>query len=405
MKSFLLFISVFAGNYIFAQNSVGIGTTNPQATLDVLRGTAPLGTAIFRGTTNISHFNLGIPEDTYIRGGKSSSHVILNDVGSGKVGIGTYPLFPLSFPGTLGDKISLWNDGSSTHYGMGIQGGLFQIFTKSVVDNIAFGYGSSGAFTETMRIKGNGNVGIGVNDPGLKLDISGRMKIRTGTDGEAGIWLNNTANTNIAAFIGLENDNYVGFYGVAAGWKFSMNTQTGALKINGSEGQAGQVLVSNGGGANGWVDKKEPSFYAFHQTDYQLEMTGLTQSPGEPQGWFLIGGLHNQTITLTKTSTVFMQVRVPIHNGSNAFGGAGSIGLYMGLYDAANAYTEFEMTYVDILDGTFNHAIAFDYKFNLAPGTYRTHLKIRKFGGDNVGTGLYYTGTDNGTLIVQITPQ
>ena len=100
-----------------------------------------------------------------------------------------------------------------------------------------------------------------------------------------------------------------------------------------------------------------------------------------------------------------MQVRVPIHNGSNAFGGVGSIGLYMGLYDAANAYTEFEMTYVDILDGTFNHAIAFDYKFNLAPGTYRTHLKIRKFGGDNVGTGLYYTGTDNGTLIVQITPQ
>ena len=42
MKTFLLFISVLAGNYIFAQNRVGINTTIPQNTLDV-RGSIRFG--------------------------------------------------------------------------------------------------------------------------------------------------------------------------------------------------------------------------------------------------------------------------------------------------------------------------------------------------------------------------
>ena len=49
-----------------------------------------------------------------------------------------------------------------------------------------------------------------------------------------------------AALIGMENDNHVGFFGVGINKWFSMNTNTGALKINGSVGKPGQVLVSNG---------------------------------------------------------------------------------------------------------------------------------------------------------------
>ena len=169
---------------------------------------------------------------------------------NGNVGIGYLnPIVPLSLNGSLGDKISLWTDGTPTHYGFGVQSGLLQMFSKTSVDDIAFGYGSSASFTERMRIKGNGNIGLGVNDPGFRADVGGRIRIRTGTDGEPGIWLNNAANNNFAAFMGLENDTYVGFYGGGAGWKFAMNTQTGALKINGSEGQTGQVLQSNGSGA------------------------------------------------------------------------------------------------------------------------------------------------------------
>lgn len=91
----------------------------------------------------------------------------------GNLGIGTTtPGFPLNFGNVIGDKISLWGQ-SGPHYGFGIQGGLLQIHTDVVGSDVAFGYGTSGAMTETMRIKGNGNVGIGTNSPGAKLQVNG----------------------------------------------------------------------------------------------------------------------------------------------------------------------------------------------------------------------------------------
>lgn len=86
------------GAIYYNGGNVGIGTPTPEATLHVMRGTAPGGTAIFSGTTNLSHFNWSVSEDTYIRGGKSTSRVIINDTasgnvliaeGGGNVGIGT----------------------------------------------------------------------------------------------------------------------------------------------------------------------------------------------------------------------------------------------------------------------------------------------------------------------------
>jgi Head domain of trimeric autotransporter adhesin len=150
---------------ILKNGNAGIGTNAPSATLDVIRGTAGGGTVQFRGTTHISHFNYSTAENTYIRAGKDSSHVILNDIPGGNVGIGTAsPEFPLSFPNTVGDKISLWGS-SGAHYGFGIQGSLLQIHSAGSADHIAFGYGSSDAFTETMRIKGDGSIGIGTSTP------------------------------------------------------------------------------------------------------------------------------------------------------------------------------------------------------------------------------------------------
>ena len=54
----------------------------------------------------------------------------------GNVGIGTTtPGFPLTFPNTLGDKISLWGQ-SDNHYGFGIQAGTLQIHTDSAAADI-----------------------------------------------------------------------------------------------------------------------------------------------------------------------------------------------------------------------------------------------------------------------------
>lgn len=95
----------------------------------------------------------------------------------GNVGIGTSaPGFPLSFADSLGDKISLRGSSGNTT-GFGIQSNLLQIHTDTSAGDVAFGYGSSASMTETMRIKGNGNVGIGTATPGYKLDVNGTARV------------------------------------------------------------------------------------------------------------------------------------------------------------------------------------------------------------------------------------
>ena len=118
----------------------------------------------------------------------------------GNVGIGiSNPGFPLSFATTLGDKISLWGN-SGAHYGLGVQGGLLQIHTDAVGADVAFGYGSSSAMTETMRITGGG-----------RLIVQGGVLARGGAPG------GNGSLNNGYAFSGSGGDNDSGMFSSADG--------------------------------------------------------------------------------------------------------------------------------------------------------------------------------------------
>ncbi len=95
-----------------------------------------------------------------------------NVIASGNLGLhGGGTAFPLTMSNDLGDKISLYGQFGS-HYGFGVQPSLLQIHSDLPVSDIAFGSDSSGAFVETMRVKGNGFVGIGTSVPSYgKLEV------------------------------------------------------------------------------------------------------------------------------------------------------------------------------------------------------------------------------------------
>lgn len=83
---------------------------------------------------------------------------------------------PMNFGASTGDKLSLYG-ASGNHYGFGVQNGLLQIHTDLPASDVTFGSGASASMAETMRIKGNGNVGIGTNNPTAKLEVNGAVKI------------------------------------------------------------------------------------------------------------------------------------------------------------------------------------------------------------------------------------
>ncbi len=89
-------------------NNVGINYTTPLAQLFVRKTSntvSPEGSFACFGTTYGSYFHYGTSEDTYIRGGKDGSKVIINDGALGNVGIGTSnPTEKLSVNGNIRAK-------------------------------------------------------------------------------------------------------------------------------------------------------------------------------------------------------------------------------------------------------------------------------------------------------------
>src|SRR3989338_429405 len=188
-------------DWIFGNNFVVIGTTAPSARLVIM------------GNLSVNNTD-----------GTSRLFV---DTSTGNVGIGTTgPTFPLSFAGTTGSKIALYDDGGTTQYGFGIQSGLFQIFADVNTDRVGIGYGTSAAFTETMSIT-SGNVGIGTTGP-----TNGKLEIKPASLGNTALAFTNPDGvTRLSS--GIHTDENV-FFSSNVGYYFVMdsdNNEAASIKF------------------------------------------------------------------------------------------------------------------------------------------------------------------------------
>jgi hypothetical protein len=131
-----------------------------------------------------------------------------------------------------------------------------QIHTLDFTSDSVFGYGSSANLAETMRIKGNGKVGIGTNSPAATLHVNGGSIVNGDVSIQGGITAGGvltvgggvTANSSITANgvinansgingAGKLNFNHPGFVGTA-------------MTLQELSGQSYPLIVLDGNGNN-----------------------------------------------------------------------------------------------------------------------------------------------------------
>jgi len=300
--------------------NVGIGTINPLAKLDVAGnikiadGTHGAGKVLTSdanglatwttpgaGTSNLAD-GTAVGNTPYWDGTKwaaTSSNLFNNGT---NVGIGTTtPTSQLDIMGTTESR-SRFRYGSETA-GLTIGNWSNEAYVYNELNtDLVFGTNSA----TRIRIKNDGNVGIGTDTPGAKLDVAGAIKITDGSQG-AGKILTSDANglatwttpatTNLADGTAVGNTPY--WNGTA--WENNSNTifndntnvgigtatpgakldVAGTIKItDGSQG-AGKILTSDANGLATWATPAAaPSYYHLYNvygvpsSSFQLGLSG-----------------------------------------------------------------------------------------------------------------------------------
>ena len=173
-----------------------IGLTGPAGPTGLLTAGAAAGnTPYWNGTTWITN----------------SSNIFNN---GGNIGIGnTAPNAALQFGTVISNRrIVLWENFNNDHqfYGFGINNNMIRYQTADVITDHVF-YAGVNATTsnELMRVRGNGSVGVGTNNPGARLSVATNAIIGSFNQSRSaiGLTISNLLNTVYTANSDVNDNN------------------------------------------------------------------------------------------------------------------------------------------------------------------------------------------------------
>ena len=272
---------------IKGNGNTGIGINNPTYKLEVagnvgIANTSGVATLAFNGL-GVSNFITSFDDGSFIINNSFDGNIFNYQTGSQRIQIDK-SLDITSFGSAPNLTINNFNDTARVRFANPMIFNSGRSWQLKSFTGVSFGTSDADIFAisnsgigNVLSAKGNGNIGIGVDDAQFKLDVNGRVRIRSTPGLSAGTWLNNDANTSSNAFVGMRSDTEVGFYGQTGtpNWRFYVNTTNGNATLQGMLTQNSDARLKKDIRplTNTLQNIQQLSGYQYHWKDNQRDST------------------------------------------------------------------------------------------------------------------------------------